>query len=70
MRTLKREERDRFIGSFMQAKNLIDKQMKIGNFHREKRKQKETNKKIVQHIKSAKNDHQMALPITTKQIDG
>jgi hypothetical protein len=27
---LKREERDKFIGSFAQAKNLIENQLKVG----------------------------------------
>ena len=32
---MKREERDKFIGSFAQAKNLIEKQMKLGNLIRD-----------------------------------
>ena len=32
---MKREERDKFIGSFAQAKNLIEKQMKLGNMIRD-----------------------------------
>lgn len=70
MRHLKREEREKFIGSFVQAKNLIEKQMKIGNHIRDKKTRKDDNKKKVLVIKSAKADEQMALPITTKQIDG
>jgi hypothetical protein len=35
MHQIKREERDKFIGSFAQAKNLIEKQMKLGNLIRE-----------------------------------
>ena len=70
VRALKREERDKFIGSFAQAKNLIEKQMKIGNHLRDKKKTKDVNKKIVDARKAAKTDELMALPITTKQIDG
>ena len=44
--------------------------MKIGNHIRDKKARKETNKKKVQTLKNAKVDEQMALPITTKQIDG
>jgi hypothetical protein len=32
---MKKEERDKFIGNFAQAKNLIEKQMKLGNFIRD-----------------------------------
>ena len=70
MRHLKRDEREKFVGSFVQAKNLIEKQMKIGNHIRDKHRAEELNKKKVQTIKNAKIEEQMALPITTKQIDG
>jgi hypothetical protein len=30
-----KEEREKFIGSFAQAKNLIEKQMKLGNMIRD-----------------------------------
>ena len=70
VRHLKREEREKFIGSFIQAKNLIEKQMKIGNHIRDKKYVKDVNKKKVQTVKTSKADEQMALPITTKQIDG
>jgi len=33
--SLKKEERDKFVGSFAQAKNLIEKQMKLGNLIRD-----------------------------------
>jgi hypothetical protein len=36
---LKREERDKFVGSFAQAKNLIEKQMKLGNMIRDQKHQ-------------------------------
>lgn len=67
---MKREEREKFVGSFIQAKNLIEKQMKIGNHIRDKKHIKDVNKKKVQTVKNSKIDEQMALPITTKQIDG
>jgi len=38
---LKREEREKFVGSFVQAKNLIEKQMKVGNHIRDKKKIKD-----------------------------
>ena len=44
--------------------------MKIGNHIRDKKHVKDANKKKVQTVKTSKADEQMALPITTKQIDG
>ena len=44
--------------------------MKVGNHIRDKKKMKEVNKKKVQTVKLNKESDQMALPITTKQIDG
>ena len=38
VKLLKKEEREKFVGSFAQAKNLIEKQMKIGNLIRERKK--------------------------------
>lgn len=35
--SIKKEEQEKFIGSFAQAKNLIEKQMKLGNFIREQK---------------------------------
>lgn len=66
VRALKKQERDQFVGSFARAKNLIEKQMKIGNHLRDVRKIKMDNKKKVQKVKNSKADEQMALPITTK----
>ena len=34
---MKKEEREKFIGSFAQAKNLIEKQMKLGNLIRDQK---------------------------------
>ena len=42
---MKREERDKFIGTFAQAKNLIEKQMKLGNLIRDQKNQLNKNKK-------------------------
>ena len=70
VRALKREEREKFVGSFAQAKNLIEKQMKIGNHLRDRKRAKDVNRKVVDQRKAAKTDELMALPITTKQIDG
>ena len=44
--------------------------MKIGNHIKDIRSRREANKKRVMTLKSMKVDEQMALPITTKQIDG
>jgi len=68
VRALKREERDKFVGSFAQAKNLIESQMKIGNHLRDQKNRKIDNKKKVEKRKAAKQDEIMALPITTKLI--
>lgn len=40
---MKREERDKFVGSFAQAKNLIEKQMKLGNLIRDQKQQLKKN---------------------------
>lgn len=45
--SMKREERDKFIGSFAQAKNLIEKQMKLGNMIRDQKQNLAKNKKVV-----------------------
>jgi len=44
--------------------------MKVGNHIRDKKARKDANKKKVLTLKNAKVEEQMALPITTKQIDG
>ena len=44
---MKREEREKFVGSFTQAKNLIEKQMKVGNRIRDKKSMRDANKKKV-----------------------
>jgi hypothetical protein len=47
VQSMKREERDKFIGTFAQAKNLIEKQMKLGNLIRDQKNQLNKNKKKV-----------------------
>ena len=44
--------------------------MKIGNRLRDKKRALDADKKKVEARKAAKQDELMALPITTKQIDG
>ena len=44
---MKKEEREKFVGSFAQAKNLIEKQMKLGNLIRDQKLQLNKNKKRV-----------------------
>ena len=60
---MKKEERDKFIGAFAQAKNLIEKQMKLGSMIRDKKFQVNENKKKVQSIKKEKDqdDHRVVL---------
>ena len=41
---LKKEEKEKFIGSFAQAKNLIEKQMKLGNMIRDAKNQVNKNR--------------------------
>lgn len=48
---MKKEERDKFIGSFAQAKNLIEKQMKMGNLIRDQKAVLNKNRKRVSSIK-------------------
>ena len=42
-RQVKKEEKEKFINSFVQAKNIIEKQMKIGNRIREKKNTRHLN---------------------------
>lgn len=67
---LKKEEREKFVGSFAQAKNLIDKQMKIGNHLRQLKKVKMENRTKVAHIKKLKAEDQLAQPLKTKVYGG
>lgn len=48
---MKKEEREKFVGSFAQAKNLIEKQMKLGNLLRDQKLQLAKNKKRVSTVK-------------------
>ena len=49
-------EREKFVSNFSQAKNLIEKQMKIGMFIRDKREVKKDNQKKVITIKDQKKE--------------
>jgi len=51
IRNLKKKERQHFIGSFAQAKNLIDKQMALGMLLKERTHTKKENRKKVQAVK-------------------
>lgn len=48
---MKKEEREKFVGSFAQAKNLIEKQMKLGNLIRDQKLQLNKNRKQVSLVK-------------------
>ena len=58
---LRREEREKFIGNFAQAKNLIENQMKVGYHLKMKKKVLTENKKRVDQIKTQKAVEQHAL---------
>ena len=66
MRGLKKQERTQFVGSFAQAKNLIERQMKIGNHLKQVKKVKKDNKEKVAQIKRTKAEDQLAMPLKTK----
>lgn len=56
-------EREKFVSNFSQAKNLIEKQMKIGMFIREKKHVKTENQKKVITIKDAKKEAKISEPV-------
>jgi len=63
---LRREEREKFIGSFIQAKNLIENQLKVG-YHIKLQKQFKTeNKKKAELVKLKKLEHQVTVPVQSK----
>lgn len=66
---MKREERDKFIGSFAQAKNLIEKQMKLGNFIRDQKAQLKANRKQVQKVNEEKSSQNHVVAIKNKIYD-
>lgn len=51
---LRREERQKFIGSFAQAKNLIENQLKVGYHIKQKKREATDNKKKADAIKLKK----------------
>ena len=67
---IKKEERAKFTGSFAQAKNLIEKQMKIGNHLRDKKKVTEDNRRKVHSVKCSRSDDIMSQPLKTKVYGG
>ena len=60
---MKKEEREKFIGSFAQAKNLIEKQMKLGNMIRDRKQALHDNKKKVasRKMEIGKDDHNIEI---------
>jgi len=66
---MKREERDKFIGSFAQAKNLIEKQMKLGNLIRDQKTQLNINKRKVAVIKKDKEQENHVVALKNKLYD-
>ena len=55
-RQIKKEEQEKFINSFHQAKNLIEKQMKIGKRIKEQSQQRKSNQDKVKNFRLAKMD--------------
>lgn len=66
---MKKEERDKFVGSFAQAKNLIEKQMKLGNMIRDQKAQLKANKKKVQKVNEEKSSANHVVAIKNKIYD-
>lgn len=66
---MKREERDKFIGNFAQAKNLIEKQMKLGNFIRDQKAALKANRKKVAKVNEEKSSHNHVVAIKNKLYD-
>ena len=65
---LKKMERDKFVGNFNQAKNLIEKQMKIGQIIRSKKMTKTDNVKKVFAIKDAAKTEKKTEPVKALQF--
>lgn len=63
---LRKEEREKFIGNFAQAKNLIDNQLKNGYHIKQVKKIKAENKKKADAVKVMKKEHQVAIPVQSK----
>lgn len=66
---MKKEEREKFVGSFAQAKNLIEKQMKLGNLVRDQKLQLNKNKKRVTMVKQDKVQENHVVAIKNKLYD-
>jgi len=66
---MKREERDKFVGSFAQAKNLIEKQMKLGNLIRDQKQAVTKNKRKVALVKKDKSSENHVVAIKNKLYD-
>lgn len=66
---MKKEEREKFVGSFAQAKNLIEKQMKLGNLIRDQKLQLNKNKKRVSMVKQDKVQENHVVAIKNKLYD-
>ena len=56
MGRLRKEEREKFIGNFAQAKNLIDNQLKVGFHIKAQKKLKEDNRKRAEALKVKKSE--------------
>lgn len=67
---LKKEERTKFIGSFAQAKNLIEKQMKIGQHLKHQKRMRTDCRKKVNAVVHARTNDQYAVPVKAKLFGG
>jgi hypothetical protein len=66
---MKKEEREKFVGSFAQAKNLIEKQMKLGNLIRDQKVNLTKNQKRVSLVKQEKVQENHVVAIKNKLYD-
>ena len=64
---LKKMEREKFVGGFNQAKNLIEKQMKIGMQIQSQRKRKDEKKAVMQTIKTERKETRNVETVKMKQ---
>jgi hypothetical protein len=63
---MKKEEREKFIGSFAQAKNLIEKQMKLGNMIKDHKHQVNINRQKVMKVKREKEQENHVVALKNK----
>jgi hypothetical protein len=61
-------EREKFVGNFNQAKNLIEKQMKIGMVIRNRKDHKQEKKRKVIAIKDASKTEKKTEPVKAVQF--